>query len=276
MAKTKIPWATESLNPIRYRSIVNGLEGWMCTKVSPGCLRCYAESENLRFGNHLQYVADNCRTENFHLLERVLNQPLHWRKPRRVFVQSMGDLFHEKIPDIFIDRICAVMALCPEHTFLSLTKRPDRMIRWFRRNPEYLWKRFILPEVDKIHSPWQSPCRYIWPLPNLWLGVSVETEKYLHRINALNEIAATIKFVSFEPLLEDMNVVDYLKYLNWVIVGPETGSGRRPCNIEWIENIVEQCDAAGVPVFVKAVPMGKRISHDPGEWPEKVRKREFP
>jgi protein gp37 len=134
-------------------------------------------------------------------------------------------------------------------------------------------------------------------LKNVWLGVSVETEKYLHRINILLDIPAAIRFVSLEPLLGPINLhhvplespfyydalskkggIAYHKNigLDWVILGPETGSARRPCKPEWIESIIEQCDEAGVPVFVKALPMGKRISHDPAEWPEHLRRQEYP
>lgn len=243
MAKTKIPWANYSWNPIRY------LDGWMCTKVSPGCLHCYAESGNLRFGNGIRYqpLLD---WQGFRLDETVLQQPLHWHNPRRIFVQSMGDLFHEKIPVEYLQKIFGVIEQCPQHVFQILTKRPEKM--------------------SVIYKPVLGGAEHVW------LGVSVETEKYLHRVNALNEIAAAVKFVSLEPLLEDMTINNHLKYLNWVIVGPETGSGRRPCEIEWIENVVAQCDAAQVPVFVKALPIEKRISHDPAEWPEHLRRREYP
>src|SRR4030043_783453 len=226
MTATKIPWTEYSWNPVRY------LDGWMCTKVSPGCWNCYAEAMNLRFGNNYRYGDFSSKAE-FRLDEKTLNQPFHWHKPRHVFVQSMGDLFHEKIPIDFLEKIFRIIEQCPEHIFQILTKRPQRI------------SRTILP-------------------PNVWLGLSVETEKYLWRVNGLNEIPAAVKFVSLEPLLEEIHIEDYIKWIDryedngldvygqlidWVIVGPETGSGRRPCKVEWIESIVEQCNAAGVPVF---------------------------
>lgn len=242
-----------SWNPIRYE------DGWMCTKVSPGCWNCYAESMNLRFGNNYRYGDFSSKAE-FSLDENVLNQPLHWRTPRHIFVQSMGDLFHEKIPREFIAKVfdVACKAYIDEaHISQFLTKRPERMKDEFA-----IWSHLRGNDMTGMYG--------------FQLGVSVETERYLHRINALNEIQAAVKFVSLEPLLEYMWIRDYLKLLNWVIVGPETGSARRPCKVEWIEDIVAQCDEAGVPVFVKALPIGKRISHDPAEWPEHLRRQEKP
>lgn len=309
---SKIPWTDASWNPIRY------LDGWMCTKVSAGCLRCYAETFNGRFGNKLPYQGPSHLFPGigFRLDEQVLYKPLHWRKPRRIFVQSMGDLFHEDVPDIFIDRIFAVMALCPDHTFLSLTKRPERMIKWFGRSREYLWKKFIMPEVDKIHSPWQSPCRYWWPLANLQLGVTIENQEMADkRIPHLLKVSAAVRFVSVEPMLGPINLerletnqtwpfkaetekIDALrghgcsarlgdpsglkfydrslKKIDWVIIGCESGPGRRPCKLEWVRDLIEQCDAADVPVFVKQLDLNGKVSKNPAEWPEWARRREYP
>jgi len=273
MSRTKIPWTDASWNPIRYE------DGWMCTKVSPGCWNCYAESMNLRFGNNYRYGDFSSKAE-FSLDEDVLNQPLHWHKPRHIFVQSMGDLFHKDIPFEWIDRIMAIIALHQQHIFQVLTKRPDRMEKYFGKEYQQTRRDNIDKEMQIIkRNPYffiQDVCGGGLTLPNLWLGVSVETEKYLCRVNALNEIPAAIRFVSLEPLLEEMHIEDYLKRLQWVICGPETGSRRRPCKREWIESIIKQCDAAGLPVFVKALPIGKRISHDPAEWPEHLRRQEKP
>jgi len=151
-------------------------------------------------------------------------------------------------------------------------------------------------EFDRLHKAAErtDPRE---PLPNLWLGVSVESEKYLPRINHLLCVPAAVRLVSLEPLLGPINLhrvplespfyYDALSRkggiayhegigLNWVIIGPETGPHRRPCKPEWIKSIIEQCDAAQVPVFVKAFPLGKKISHDPAEWPEWARRREYP
>jgi protein gp37 len=288
MPATESKWWGESWNPIRY------LDGWMCTKISPGCLHCYAEPMNLRFGNGMEYIDGACRKENFRIDEKVLNLPFHWRKPRRVFVQSMGDLFHKDIPFEWIDRILAVAYLCQSHIWQVLTKRHERI-------REYFLSRYAIDDsckVDRLPRWYQAAQNIIdessgaqfdrlhgaaemtdprTPLPNFWLGLSVENEKYLYRINVLNEIQAAVKFVSFEPLLGPIWIQDYLKYLQWVICGPETGPRRRPCDPEWIENIIKQCDAAGVPPFVKAFPMPDgKISHVPAEWPEWARRREFP
>jgi protein gp37 len=210
---------------------------------------------NFRFGNSIGYhTCHRIDARNFHLDEKILQQPCHWRKPRRVFVQSMGDLFHEQIAFEFVTRVFDVMRDNVAHRWLILTKRPVRMAEW----------------IDGEHLP-----------PHINIGVTVETEKYLWRINPLNEIPAASKFVSLEPLLEEIHIEDYLKSLQQVIVGPETGSARRECKPEWIKSIIEQCDALRVPVFIKAFPMknipwATTISHDPAEWPEWARRREYP
>jgi protein gp37 len=325
MAKTKIPWATESWNPIRF------MNGWMCTKISPGCLNCYAEAMNLRFGNGYEY-GELPEGPKFQLDERVLNQPFHWRKPRQVFAQSMGDLFHKDIPFEFVTRIFDVMCswrwpskaaeregdeselIDPGHTWNVLTKRPERIPDWLN------WVADRWPGDTPFNC--EMTVRGKIP-PHIRIGVSIESEKYLPRINHLLSVPAAVRFVSFEPLLspihfpkdvllcareEDesspvacipcscgkhwMNQTipeNYrLECLDWVIVAPETGSQRRRCEPDWIKSIIDQCDAADVPVFVKAFPMvdyswntgasgrGGRISHDPAEWPEWARRREYP
>jgi len=259
-----------SWNPVRY------LNGWMCTKVSPGCWNCYAESMNLRFGNNYRYGDFSSKAE-FSLDEKVLNQPLHWRTPRHIFVQSMGDLFHEKIPREFIAKVFDVACkayIDKAHISQFLTKRPERM-----KNEFAIWSHLRGNDMTGMYG--------------FRLGVSVENQEWADkRIPLLLQITAAVRFISAEPLLGPLDlwkpeypapgggkqgaVTSWPGGLDWVIVGPETGSARRPCKVEWIEDIVAQCDEAGVPVFVKALPIGKRISHDPAEWPEHLRRREKP
>lgn len=291
MAATKIEWATESWNPIRY------LNGWMCTKISEGCKNCYAESWNRQFGNRLPYH-DAPTPRSFRLDEKVLSQPLHWRKPRRVFVQSMGDLYHEEIPFDYITRVFDVMCswrwpnkaaereqddsllVDPGHTYMVLTKRPQRVQDWL------CWMGEFWPGDSPASAALEATGKL---LPCVQFGVTVETEDYLWRLNDLIKIPAAVKFVSLEPLLGDMDISRYLwrdrieddgldeyrRLIDWVIVGPETGPNRRLCKPEWIENIIEQCDGAGVPVFVKAFPMPDgRISKVMAKWPAWARRRE--
>ena len=200
-------------------------------------------------------------------IEEAMGIPLKRRKPTTYFVNSMSDLFHRDVPFGFVDKVFAVMALCPRHTFQILTKRPERMA-------EYMAGRAAV-----------SP-------PNVWLGTSVENQAAAdERIPHLLETAAAVRFLSCEPLLGPLTTLG-LRGLNWVIVGGESGPNARPCNIDWIRAIVQQCREAGVPCFVKQLgshPIGRHSSGfdfrlklkdrkggDPAEWPEDLRLREMP
>jgi protein gp37 len=259
-----------------------------------------------------------------------LDQPLRWRKPRRVFVNSMSDLFHYDVPDDFIDRVFAVMALAPQHTFQVLTKRPERMRRYMARQVVGQADGFTygdriavvacgvlraLPvRLANAVARRTGLLRPKWPPPNVWLGVSVEDQSAAdERIPLLLQAPAAVRFLSCEPLLGPVDLrrvstgmclglpmADGSRWLgskpgiDWVIVGGESGPGARPCDVAWIRSIVEQCQVAGVPVFVKqlgAVPVcvdGDSIwdrfqlgvrhpkGGDPDEWPEDLRVREFP
>lgn len=210
---TKIEWSDETWNP------VTG-----CDKVSPGCAHCYAETIAERFRG----VPGHPYEQGFDLKlhpER-LGQPHKWRKPRRVFVNSMSDLFHPDIPPDFTRRVFATMAECDRHTFQVLTKRPEVA----RELAGYLW-------------------RGEWPA-NIWLGVSVENRAWTHRIDTLREIPAAVRFLSCEPLLGPLDFLD-LAGIGWVIVGGETGPKARPMNAWWARAIRDQCSAAGVPFFFK-------------------------
>ena len=280
MGKTKIAWTDVVFNP------VTG-----CTKVSAGCANCYAESTAKRFWGKRKFSDVQCHPDR-------LDQPLHWRKPRRIFVCSMGDLFHEAVPFSFVDKVFSVMALTLQHTYQVLTKRPKRMLEYFagwdkpdaeldgEANAEWLlgflghdkWR-------DKINSVSDYFRSVPSARPNLWLGVSVENQETAdERIPLLLRTPAAKKFVSYEPAL---GPIDFRKVPGfntvgldlsnwWIICGGESGPNARPCDIKWVHGIVRQCREAEVPVFVKQIHVGGRFSKNPNEWPENLRIREFP
>lgn len=209
--QSKIEWTEQTWNP------ATG-----CTKVSPGCKHCYAETMAAR----LQAMGAAGYAHGFRLAlhpERLM-QPLRRRKPTIYFVNSMSDLFHEDIPDAFLDRVMAVIAQTPQHTYQILTKRAERLPAYFR----------------------QRSCP-----PNVWLGVSVEDRQYgLPRIDRLREVEARIRFLSVEPLLEDLGTLG-LTGIHWVIVGGESGPRARPMRPEWVDNVRRQTEASGVAFFFK-------------------------
>jgi protein gp37 len=258
MMPTSIGWTNEVWNP------TTG-----CTKVSAGCKNCYAERIAQRFW----------RNENYRPFTEVrlhperLEIPLHWRKPRMIFVDSMSDLFHKDIPDQFITDVFWIIKQAEQHTFQVLTKRPERMVKYMR-NLEF---------INRARG------ETFWPIDNVWLGTSCEDQKAAdERILFLLQTLAAVRFVSAEPLLGPIDfkwiktdtgshldgfhtnvfgslidnngpwkikyppfgIVDVLK-IDWIIVGGESGPNHRPMQLEWLESIVEQCQSAGVPVFVK-------------------------
>ncbi len=193
-----------------------------CTKVSPGCKNCYAET----MARRLQAMGANGYENGFQLtlMPERLAEPLERRKPTVYFVNSMSDLFHEKVPFEYIRRVFDVMSCAPQHTFQVLTKRADRMAEF---------------------------CREIDVAPNIWLGVSVENRKHgAPRIDVLREIKAAVRFLSIEPLLQDVGKID-LNGIHWVIVGGESGIKARPMSTQWVANIKQQCDKARVAFFFK-------------------------
>jgi protein gp37 len=192
-----------------------------CTKVSPGCKNCYAE----RMARRLKAMGQPNYANGFKLSlhESMLDQPLHWRKPRRVFVNSMSDLFHRDVPDEYILRVFGVMRRAAQHQFQVLTKRSERLAG-------------IAGEID-------------WP-KNVWMGVSVENADYTFRIDHLRETGAAVKFLSVEPLLGPLRALD-LGGIDWVIVGGESGPGARPMSPGWVAEIRDQCVEAGVAFFFK-------------------------
>ena len=193
-----------------------------CTKVSPGCKHCYAEvmARRLKAMGALGYENEFRLT----LHENRLEQPLLRKKPTTYFVNSMSDLFHEDIPDAFLDRVFTVITNTPQHTYQILTKRAERLPQYFG------WR--TCPQ-------------------NVWLGVSVEDRKYgVPRIDYLRRVDARIRFLSIEPLLEDLGEID-LRGIHWVIVGGESGPKARPMREEWVANIQERAEEAGAAFFFK-------------------------
>jgi protein gp37 len=214
MARSSIEWTDETWNP------VTG-----CVKISPGCKHCYAE----RFAERFRGVKDHPYEDGFDptLRPNRIEQPLSWRTPRMVFVNSMSDLFGDFVPDEYLARVFAVMRSTPEHTYQVLTKRADRLRRWSSR------------------QKWLSTAKHIW------LGVSVENKKHgVPRIDELRRGIAGCRFLSVEPLLEDLGDLD-LRSIDWVIVGGESGPGARPMDPAWVRSLRDQCVAQDVAFFFK-------------------------
>jgi protein gp37 len=219
MSSTTIEWTDETWNP------VTG-----CVKVSPGCKHCYAETFAERFrgtvspgGKMHPFFAGFDPT----LRPERLHQPFEWRTPRRVFVNSMSDLFGEFVPDDFLDQVFDVMRRTPQHTYQLLTKRAERLRQWASLRP------------------WLTRTR------NIWLGVSVEDRRYgLPRIDELRGASAAVRFLSIEPLLENLGAIN-LRRIDWVIVGGESGPRAREMNSDWVREIRDQCRASGVAFFFK-------------------------
>lgn len=258
MTRTPIEWADDSWNPIAAYDKETGKRGWFCTKVSAGCTNCYAEKINKRLGNGHLYRVGNLDKVRFELAP-TLNDPLHWRKPRRVFVNSMTDLFLEAHTNEMIAASFTVMAKAPQHQFLVLTKRAQRMLNWF-----------MVQSLVSTDSALFEAAGGRWPLPNVWLGVSVENQEQADlRIPTLLQVPAAIRFLSCEPLLDQVDLravsgewpwhclsqgIDFDRKsprIDWVIAGGESGPGARSCDVQWVRTLVEQCHSASVPVFVK-------------------------
>jgi len=242
VGNTKIEWCDVSWNP------VSG-----CTPVSPGCAHCYAQTMARRLAGRCGYPADEPFRVTLH--PERLSEPLHWRKPTRVFVASMSDLFHKEVPDEFIDRIMAVVAMMQEHTFIVLTKRPGRMLEYFtdpnRRLEIERW--WCTGGTYRARYHYDEIPEALWPLRNCWTGVTVEDQQRANeRIPVLLRIPAAVRFVSVEPMLEAVDLSPWLPSLDWVICGGETGPGARPMHRDWVRQLRGQCQAAAVPFFFKS------------------------
>lgn len=321
--KSEIEWTDASWNPTRG-----------CTKISPGCKHCYAETFAERFRGacqthpdpdhkptkgekrrHLPVLDERGQPvphpyfEGFdpRLAPDQLDLPLGWREGRKIFVDSMSDLFMQEVPFEYIDKVFARMLLTPQHTYQTLTKRARRMVEYFESHGLYKRIRDAAQDVRNMDPRFcqvgiSDPCRF--PARWIWWGVSVEDRKYgLPRIERLRRVPAAVRFLSIEPLLEDLGPID-LTGIHWVIVGGESGQRGRVCELSWIRNVIGQAKAAGVPVFVKqlgarasdekngiagarlrvpkeaAALIKVRLKHTKGadqdEWPEGLRVQQFP
>ena len=272
---TNIEWTDATWN------VVNG-----CSVTSPGCKHCYAMKQahrvEARRGLTEKTAGGMVWTGEVRFNEKVLEQPLRWKKPRRIFVCAHGDLFHESVPDEWIDRVFAVMALCPQHTFQVLTKRSARMREYFEKHRDaggpcksmaIIWDQAIEIATEHGCVPQYRPS--LETLPNVWLGVSVEDQTRAdERIPDLLATPAAVRFLSCEPLLAPVDLallhhdgitnIDALRgthgvvgmsgdcaAIDWVIVGGESGPKARPMHPDWARSLRDQCAAAGVPFLFK-------------------------
>lgn len=274
---SKIEWTDATWNPIVG-----------CSIVSPGCTNCYAMKDAWRKHHNpkLAHYHGLTKSVNGNAVwtgdvrqapNHILTAPLHWRQPRMIFVNSMGDLFHESIPDEWIDRVFAVMALAPHHTFQVLTKRAERMREYVANCEVRLTDHLRIYWAPRDPWPLTFDGFKVWPLPNVWLGISAERQQEAdERIPHLLSTPSAIRFVSAEPLLGRIYLEKFLqctgmpdcevceaggRRLDWIIVGGESGPHARPMHPQWARDIRDQCEAAGVPFFFKQ--WGEWL-----EWPD--------
>lgn len=268
MAKSSIEWTDFSWNPTVG-----------CKMVSPGCAHCYAEViarrlKEMRLIEYQDVIGENGRwTGRAAAIPKRLSEPLKWKNPSRIFVDSMSDLFHDDISDSFIDQVFETMHRAHWHRFQILTKRPARMAEY----------------INARYAPGRS-----WPLPNVWLGVSVENQAAAReRIPLLLDTMAVVRFLSCEPLLEPLQLGEFLgrrepdgrggddSMIHWVIVGGESGQHARPMDIEWARDLLAQCRRAGVRFFMKQLggfpdrrgqledfPVDLRVREEPQDAPK--------
>lgn len=309
-----IEWCKHTWNPITG-----------CTRVSAGCDNCYAARMTKRLEAMGTLGYDGLvRNGHFNGVVRChedrLAKPLGWKKPCRIFVNSMSDLFHERVPFDFIDQVFAMMALCPQHTFQVLTKRPERMAEYLScdRGPYKFecaatdsrsWIDLARDGRVPYGDHWAHKHRLLdmpWPLPNVWLGTSCENQPTFDtRVGELLKCNAAVRFLSLEPLLGPIDTrleklglctkcgwsgsiaevsahatcpyeLIAFSSIDWVIVGGESGPKCRPMDPDWAIDIVKQCQAAGVPVFVKQLGGFPSARKDMTQWPLALRVREYP
>jgi protein gp37 len=297
---TSIEWTERSWNP------TSG-----CDRISAGCDNCYAltMAKRLKGMGSAKYQNDgDPRTSGpgfgVTVHPDALTEPLKWRKPGMVFVNSMSDLFHARVPREFVVRVFAVMAATPHLTYQILTKRPERAARMltdlcdcrsghvpgvhFRSDMEW---------AATPHSPTYVPGlksgiyhRTIWPLPNVWIGTSIESDQHVRRADALRNTPAAVRFISAEPLLGPLPSLD-LTGIDWLIAGGESGPGARPMDLAWVRDLLGRCRTAGTAPFVKqlgsvwaadthvggqALSRTDKKGHGWEHWPADLRVREFP
>lgn len=300
---SSIEWTDATWNPVRG-----------CDKVSPGCKHCYAET----FAERWRGIKGHPFEQGFdlRLVPEALDKPLRWKKPRKIFVNSMSDLFHEGVSNEYIAAVFGVMAACPQHTFQVLTKRADRLPKWFEWAENHdqvgggihacITEMFGVPRLNEYLTRNDShegsdPGEWDhliedppdWPLPNVHLGVSCEDQQRAdERVHHLLRTPAAVRWVSAEPLLGPIDGAKFIRPraivdgyrqasagvtgpvpahlaapgIDWLVAGGESGPSARPCNLAWIRSIVEQCEAARLPAFVKQ--LGAHPLHDPNDGNE--------
>ncbi len=252
MTSTSIEWTGDTWNP------TTG-----CDRISPGCDHCYAltMAKRLKAMGAAKYQTDgDPRTSGpgfgVAVHQDVLTAPLRWRKPRMVFVNSMSDLGHARIDRDFLAAVFGVMAAAGQHTFQVLTKRPGRLVKLLSDEHEFrqrMAQSLLLEDgnggdhVDDwlaVNAP--------WPLPNVWLGTSIESDEYCWRADELRKMPAAVRFLSLEPLLGPLPSLN-LDGIDWVIVGGESGRGHRPMDLNWVRDLRDRCTELGIRFFFKQV-----------------------
>ena len=282
---TKIEWTEATWNPVAG-----------CRWASPGCDHCYAArmTRRLEAMGHEKYTGLTTAKHfngEVYLDKTALQIPLKRKKATTYFVDSMSDLFYEKVSFDFVDKVFAIMSLCPQHTFQVLTKRPERMAEYVKSIDErsntaeqtqrgktlHQWAYDSLGQeisrqlIEHARAGWWE-----WlNRPNVWIGTSVENSDALHRIDELRPVPAAVRFLSLEPLLEDLGPLD-LAGIDWVIVGGESGPHARPLHPDWALSIRDQCQAARVPFFFKQWGLWKPVEYEAGHWPESHDRDTFP
>ena len=253
---SSIEWTDETWNP------VTG-----CSRVSPGCDNCYMFALYPRLKG-MRVPGYDASPDVVQLQPGRINTPLMWNKPRRVFVNSMSDAFHRDVPDDYLLSMFQVMKQSIDqagHVFQILTKRPGRAVAWWQKHSKYF------PEG--------------WP-DNIWLGTSVENQKYTPRLTVLARVPAPVRFASVEPLLGPVDITAWLSdgSLSWVIVGGESGQRARALGLKWLDSLKSQCDESDVPLFIKQLGTLWARAKDssdpkggsPADWPEGITSREYP
>jgi protein gp37 len=245
LRRTSIEWTDYSWNPIRARAPGSGKIGWHCEHVSEECRLCYAEVLNKLYGTRFAFTRQNRDAVELYLDEKILHGPMP-RRPAKIFVCDMTDLFGQFVPDEWIDHVISTMTFEVHLTFQVLTKRPERMREYFTRG---------------------------LAVPHLWIGTSVGQRRHLSRLDELRNTFAAVRFVSFEPLLEDLGEVD-LTGIDWVIVGAESGNRARAMQLDWVRRLRNHCIERGIAFFFKQdARRGKKLplpELDGRQW------REFP
>jgi protein gp37 len=258
--KSRIEWTDATWN------VVTG-----CHKLRPGCANCYAERDWKRVASNPNTVYYNRAFTDVQCHPERLSMPFHWKRPRRIFVNSMSDLFEASVPDDFIDHTFAAMVAAPQHIYQVLTKRDKRMQEYMSFDGRGA---YIEGRAKQLLREWGKPVLsgkfLLFPIRNVWLGVSCETQKVADECTKrLVNTPANHRFISFEPLLEHID--PQLDGIDWVVAGGESGSKARPCDVEWLRFIAKKCKAAHVPFCLKQ--LGAYVvdsSNGQYEWPHHV------